>query len=172
MNAHPYQPLVPGLDGPLDGLLVSIVAGKARVGQGIIGFPTPSGSNVLVEQTAAQAVNAGSDVGPVNAAAGNLADGTYLLYANHPEAKEADGVTTMPRFTIGRKEEYVPKVNIINNTAGQLVGRSRVIASVTVASAAVTAVSCKARYELNNFEGHFTEKMPGGFAVTNNNLDK
>lgn len=174
MISNPYQPLVPGLDGPMEGMLASVVpsagAGlnsKVRVAAGVIGL-----AGKLIEQSAAEAVDATKDVEANTLAGANLAAGTHLLYINHPDAKETTGAA-MPRFTIGRKEEYVPKTNIINNTKGELTGRSKVLAEVTVDAAGdVTAVRNAARYELKHFQGTFTAQLPGGLQVDNVNLDK
>lgn len=164
--SHPMQPLVPGLDA-MEGLLVAKgAAGKVKVLPGIAMIA----GQALIEQSVEDAEDAAKELDIAALAVGN-----HLVFANHPDAKDSAGVA-LPKFTVGEKEEYVPVVNPINNTPGQMVGRSRVLAEVTVALEAgdkvVAAISNKARYELKNFEGHFTQMMPGGLRVDNNNLDK
>lgn len=160
------QPLVPGLDA-MEGLLVAKgAAGKVKVMAGIAMIA----GQALVEQTVEEAEDSAEEL-DVTA----LAVGKHLVFANHPDAKDEAGVA-LPKFTVGKKEEYVPKVNPINNTPGQMVGRSRVLAEITVAledgDKVVAAVSNKARFELKHFEGHYTQMMPGGLVVDNNNLNK
>lgn len=162
MISHPMQPLVPGLDA-MEGLLVAKgAAGKVKIKAGMVMI----GGQVLVEQTVEEEGDSANELD-----CSGLADGKHLVFANHPDAKD-DTNTALAKFSVAKKEHYVPKVNPINNTPGQLVGRSRVLAEVTVAGGVVTAIANKARLELKNFEGHFTQQMPGGLQVANNNLDK